>query len=206
MPPEVEPLLATEDEYVAIALLRGRSCAVPLRTVDLDDAADVRRSLGRGVRSMRLRGLIDGETSVTDEALLPLEQAVSGTMVALAAGVDAAHRLLITSPYVALLVGDAPNADAVLMRSDPDGTIAMAIATPSEGVDAMVASLEVETLEGEQLAVTLQPSAEGVREGLLRTHEGYFRMDLGLNGGAPTLVSEADLQVARDMIAAAVLS
>ena len=200
---EVEPLLVTEDELVAMALLRGKPCPVPVRTVDLDDAADVRRSLGRGVRSMRLRGLLD-EKAETDIALQPLEEAARGELVALVAAVDEADRPAVVSPYVAVLVWGEPRADrAVLMRSDPDGTIALSAISTIESVDALVSCVTDDVGEGERLAMTLRRPGIGLRGGVLRTREGFFRMSMS-GGGSSGADREMDAHGVRELVAASV--
>lgn len=61
-------LVVTDDELVAIAYLAGQPWTRPLATVDVADEDSLLMAVGRGLRSLSLRGIVDDEARLSTEA------------------------------------------------------------------------------------------------------------------------------------------
>lgn len=114
-------VLLTDDELVTLIVLADSRLDRPLQTVHTDDAADVRRAVVRGARSLVLRGLMD-EEAVDTETLYPALVALLKGPVVVVATVDDSLVPVDGADLICLHILDEAKQECVLSWSRPAGT------------------------------------------------------------------------------------
>lgn len=112
----------TDDEVVATTVLSGSAWLRPLMTVDTADATDLAKAVGRGLRSLALRGL-----RLTSKSDLPFTAAVvpQAAPDVMAYVVDADNRIVPLAQRVEYFAR-SEGRPAVLIASLPLGVVVIA--------------------------------------------------------------------------------
>lgn len=93
----------TDDEIVAMSGRVGRRWEGPLPSIDLERPESLIEAAARGIRSLRIRGLVAGEDDDLAEEALDLARAASGDVLAVAFLADQDRPLLPIGPGVAVI-------------------------------------------------------------------------------------------------------
>lgn len=113
-------VLLTDDEVIGLAFLAGSSWTRPLPTVDTSSPRELERAVGRGVRSLAVRGLLVGEL-------------VDATVAEGAVRLMGRHPSLIASPVdVELNLVTGSDRGEYFFAADGDGFFVL---TTAEGVN-----------------------------------------------------------------------
>ena len=126
-----EGLVVTDDEYVCLAYISAAPTPRLVSTVDLADADQVSAAVGRGLRSLALRGWID-ENGRPNSSAETFVAAVRGDVVITIGGVSEDYSLLGDSEIFELR--QVADDRAALVMIAPGGVRRLVMVDPTTGM------------------------------------------------------------------------
>jgi len=175
-----ERVAFTDDEVLALAVIKGRPWPAPLTTVDLEDPGDVARAVSRGRRSLVVRQfVIESEDGIAWAPSLEelVDDVVARDPEVVLVVVDGELQAAVGAPWISVI--SSPVADRSLEVTSTNDGVQMIERTHNSETRALVAGAVVEAVRdgvtdvavGAQFLSVTRVLPEGVRVLLARRGE-----------------------------------
>lgn len=155
-------IAVTDDEIVAMSGRVGRRWEGPLPSIDLERPESLLYAAARGIRSLRIRGLVVGENDELADESRDLVRAASGEILAVAFLADSSRPLAPIGPGVAVIRSEQ---DFVVDVALADGTHDMATvdgaATAWRALRNLLAGAEEQDFPSERVVTAVVPQLDG---------------------------------------------